>query len=130
MRETGTLDVELDAGLDVDVDVEVEVDVDVPAVADLDADFEIEVEVDAGVDVVVWDTVDDTQKAAWSGFYVQDGEQNVMDLENMQIGLNGEISGAGSDVVGDFTINGTLNADGSFNFDKAYDGHTVSYKGN
>lgn len=129
MRETGTIDVELDAGLDVDVEVEVDVDADVIAVADLEADFEIEVEVDAGVDLVVWDTTDDTQKASWTGFFMQDGVQNDMNLENMQIGLEGVISGAGSDAVGDFTISGNLDGESNFTFDKAYAEHTVSYKG-
>jgi len=128
MKETGTLEIELDAGLG--VDVEVEEDRVVIVVDDLEPDFEIDVEIDAGVDLLAWETADDTQKAAWKGFFMQGGEQCDMDLEDMQIGLAGVISGAGSDACGGFTIEGQLNEDGSFNFDKKYDEYTVSYKGN
>lgn len=134
MKETGTLEIELDAGLGVDaemeIDAEVEIDTVVIVVDDLEPDFEIDVEIDAGVDLLAWETVDDTQKAAWKGFFMQNGEQFDMDLEDMQIGLAGVISGAGSDAMGDFNIEGQLNEDGSFNFDKKYAEYTVSYKGN
>merc|ERR1740139_1188976 len=109
-----------DAGgeMEVGVGVEVEEDQVVIVVDDLEPDFEIDVEIDAGVDLLPWETADDTQKAAWKGFFMQGGEQCDMDLEDMQIGLAGVISGAGSDACGGFTIEGQLNEDGSFNFDK------------
>jgi len=133
MRATGTLDVELDAGLDVDADIGLGVGiglgVDVDVDAEIEVDLEVDVEVDAAIDVAVWDTPDDTQKAAWKGFFVQGGEQNDMDLPNLQIGLSGAITGEGSDAVGEFTISGQLNDDGTFNFDKAYPDYTVSYNG-
>jgi len=37
--------------------------------------------------------------------------------------------GSGSDACGDFTINGMLNGDATFQFDKNYADYTVSYKG-
>merc|ERR1711957_929101 len=63
-------------GLEADEgDVEVEEDRVVIVVDDLEPDFEIDVEIDAGVDLLAWETADDTQKAACRGFFMQGGEQ-------------------------------------------------------
>ena len=68
--------------------------------------------------------------ASWVGYFVQNGEKNDMSFDNMQINLDGSISGAGSDAIGDFNISGTMEGNGTFTFDKAYEGaHTVNYKG-
>jgi len=53
-----------------------------------------------------------------------------MKFDDMQIGLDGAISGKGSDDVGSFSISGTMNPDATFTFNKAYEGaHTVVYEG-
>ena len=71
------------------------------------------------------------QNCSWSGYYVQDGKKNRMNLANLRISSNGNISGAGGDVNGDFIIEGQLNQGNTFEFHKTYSaGWIVTYEGN
>jgi hypothetical protein len=74
--------------------------------------------------------LEDTIMIPWKGYYVQNGKQNTMDLDDMQISADGKIHCEGGDSVGEFIINGNVMPNGSFNFKKKYiDQHTVSYNG-
>jgi len=130
LRETGTIDLDLEVpptgGLSGNVEYPTAtVDIEL----DADLDFEVEVELDPTVDWNAWGEAKDDQVVSWSGFFIQGGISNEMALDNMQIGFDGSISGTGEDAIGAFTITGAMNADRSFTFDKVYDAHTVSYKG-
>lgn len=71
----------------------------------------------------------DEFEVPWSGYYVQNGVQNEMDFDTMWISQNGQISGRGSDAAGDFVINGMINPNGFFQFNKSYPTHAVQYQG-
>jgi len=126
---------------EVDVDAEVEVEVEVPEIAveaevGLDIDVEVDLEapefaiaIEADVDWNAWGDAPEN-KAPWAGFYVQGGEQQDMNFDDMQIGFDGAITGAGNDVNGGFTIEGSMNGDATFAFTKTYDsGTAVAYNG-
>jgi len=118
------VDIEADANVDAEVDAEASFDLEV------DVDFEPEVEIDVEVDADAWGAPEKISNASWSGYFMQAGEKFDMTFDNMSINFDGSIAGAGSDSVGTFNITGTMGNDGTFTFDKAYEGaHTVSYKG-
>lgn len=52
----------------------------------------------------------------WSGHYEYDGQKHYMSFQNLQI-EGRKISGAGSDDVGEFTIEGTV-IEGAAKFEK------------
>ena len=67
--------------------------------------------------------------AAWTGYYEMNGKQNDMSL-SFALNDDGSIVGGGTDNVGDFSIQGVMEASGSVRFDKVYIGkHTVKYTG-
>lgn len=73
---------------------------------------------------------DDAIRVPWKGYYMQGGNKNTMDLDDMQITLDGRIFCEGSDTNGQFRIDGQINPNGSFFFNKQYLGmHCVSYSG-
>lgn len=66
----------------------------------------------------------------WTGYYLQDGIENEMNIDNLFISMNGQISGGGSDPVGDFNFSGQISPNGYFQFVKQYVGaHGVTYQG-
>lgn len=65
----------------------------------------------------------------WRGQYHQDGEENKMVIDHLNI-FNNQVKGRGSDEVGSFSINGDWNPNGHVAFVKQYDGaHNVHYEG-
>lgn len=72
----------------------------------------------------------DTIIVPWKGYYVQNGQQCPMNLDNLMITTQGRIFCDGSDQVGGFRIDGQVNPNGSFFFNKQYHGqHCVNYNG-
>ena len=70
------------------------------------------------------------KEVLWTGHFEQLGQYYPVQFDDMQIGLNGQILGRGSDQVGQFSINGMLNRTGTINFTKQYHGqHAVQYSG-
>ena len=66
---------------------------------------------------------------SWSGWYEQCG-RHAMNV-NLQIDCSGNISGSGSDDIGAFTVNGSVNQCNKVHFTKQYcGGHAVIYDGN
>lgn len=86
---------------------------------------------DIGItDWEVWGTSEDF-KTVWVGFFEQGGESQNMKFQNMRLNFDGTLTGEGSDVVGVFSIAGTVNDDRSVEFVKQYEGaHALTYKGN
>jgi len=126
--------VEIQGDLDFDDNIyqEVDVDVDFDGMNDyeLEANIEANIVLDLAVDVVGWVTTTENQKCYWKGYYVQNSEKNDMDFENLQISIQGNIIGSGDDANGFFTIEGQLNHDNTFMFNKNYSaGYTVIYEG-
>lgn len=71
-----------------------------------------------------------TMRVPWSGYYVQNGQQHPMNLSDLMITPEGRIFCEGSDGIGGFRIDGQINPNGSFYFNKQYHGqHSVSYNG-
>ena len=70
------------------------------------------------------------QPKPWTGYYVQNGQQGEMKIENLNI-FNGAISGKGTDPVGSFSIVGQIIGDSKINFTKQYAGkdYFVNYTG-
>ena len=69
-------------------------------------------------------------KVRWEGWFEQFDDRTDMAFDNMVMDLNGNISGGGSDDVGEFTINGMDNGTDEITFIKQYKGaHAVHYKG-
>ena len=63
------------------------------------------------------------------GWYEKDGEKAVVDFDDFQC-KNGEVTGSGSDPVGEFYLSGECNTDGYFAFAKQYIGaHQLMYCG-
>ena len=70
------------------------------------------------------------KEVLWTGHFEQMGEYYPVQFDDMQIGLNGQILGRGSDEVGQFSINGMLSRNGTIKFTKQYNGqHAVQYSG-
>ena len=65
----------------------------------------------------------------WKGYYEQGGSQHEM-LCNLTFGLDGSISGQGTDDIAPYTISGRVEANDSFHFTKQYqDSYAVEYGG-
>merc|ERR1712151_338623 len=68
--------------------------------------------------------------ARWSGRFCQGGNWTEMCLDHMYMTKDNLIKGHGSDAVGGFSIDGTVQPSGKVHFKKAYHGaHTVVYDG-
>lgn len=67
---------------------------------------------------------------AWSGYYVQNGTRHQMRFHHFAAIEGGGVFGDGTDVVGDFQIEGNVQSDGQLRFIKQYIGqHSVIYTG-
>ncbi|KAL0482432.1 hypothetical protein AKO1_000477, partial [Acrasis kona] len=64
----------------------------------------------------------------WVGHWTQDNERGDM-LCEVRISPLGVITGSGSDVVGPFKWQGTINYRGEVELSKQYNSHTVTYRG-
>jgi len=95
---------------------------------DTSMDFSVEIEIDTGFDISVWGAKKQSP-ISWTGFYVQGGAKNDMTFDNLDIGYDGSITGGGTDVNGNFEIEGSMGQDGSFTFNKNYESYTVIYEG-
>lgn len=125
-----TVDVDLVGNNDLEAGINADVEIELSANVDVDADFQPEVEIEVGVDWNAWGAPKDDQKVNWTGFYVQAGASNEMNFDNMSIGFDGAINGAGDDTNGPFTLEGTLNGDCTFEFNKTYEsGNVFKYSG-
>ena len=104
-----------------------EVEVEVPLGLDIEFDLELgaEIEIDAEADWNSWGAKVEGATAPWAGYYIQGGIQNDMNFDDMTIGFDGVITGAGSDVNGGFSIEGAMNEDCTFTFNKTYESGTV-----
>jgi len=70
------------------------------------------------------------KEVLWTGHYEQFNQFQPMQFQDMQVGLNGQIVGSGSDVVGQFQIQGQVSRQGTVQFVKQYIGqHAVQYNG-
>ena len=66
----------------------------------------------------------------WTGYFQQDGSKTEMKFANMQVQLDGAITGQGMDDVGHFEITGKLEQNNELGFVKQYVGaHAVNYTG-
>jgi len=66
----------------------------------------------------------------WTGYFVMDGAKTQMKFSNMQIQLDGAVTGNGMDDVGHFGIDGRLEQNCELSFVKQYIGaHAVNYNG-
>ena len=74
--------------------------------------------------------MDNSFNVPWTGYYMQGGVENEMSFDHLFINALGQISGRGGDPVGNFSIYGQINPNGSFGFTKTYEGaHSVDYRG-
>jgi len=64
----------------------------------------------------------------WSGHFWQNGNQYEMFFQSMSLDVDGSISGYGSDAIGEFSLQGTME-DGWLVFKKQYPAHFVNYRG-
>ena len=66
----------------------------------------------------------------WEGTFTQFDQEYEVEFENMMLDLNGNVSGEGSDAIGQFKITGTQSPNGDLKFLKQYLGmHGVHYQG-
>lgn len=66
----------------------------------------------------------------WKGFYDQNGQQTPMTFTMFSATPGNQVTGTGSDNVGQFQINGTCDPQGNVIFTKQYVGqHAVAYSG-
>ena len=71
-----------------------------------------------------------SKNVAWEGTFTQGEVIHEMFFDDMQLGFDGGVYGAGTDTVGDFDISGVLAEDGTVSFTKQYiDKHAVEYTG-
>jgi hypothetical protein len=130
--EAPELEVEIEAPeLEVEIEApELEVEVDIGLGIELDLELGADVEIDAEADWASWGVKVEDSSAPWLGHYIQGGIQNEMKFNDMSIGFEGAIAGTGSDDNGGFSIEGTMNEDCTFTFDKTYEsGVVVMYSG-
>lgn len=72
-----------------------------------------------------------TKNVSWDGQFNQGGTDYPMEFNHMWFGAEGDVTGSGSDAVGQFNLNGTHSSYGSVTFTKQYVGaHAVQYTGN
>ena len=69
-------------------------------------------------------------KVSWSGRFEQGGVWNEMYIDHMVTDRNGQLTGKGSDAIGQFSVMGNLTGANIIYFEKKYDGqHSVFYRG-
>ena len=88
--------IEMDRELEGGVEIQIEEEFDI---------VEIDIENMTHLKPGNWDA--ENQKLKWTGWFEQFGKRYDMEFEDMQMDCDGNISGSGSDAVGQFTIAGT-----------------------
>lgn len=65
----------------------------------------------------------------WLGYYTQSHNRQDLPEYTLEVDSEGNLTGTGSDPVGNYSLRGFVAKDGKVTFDKTYASHTVKYEG-